>query len=79
MDKELIEALGKLLDERLNNRLTALFDEKLDSKLNTILDSKLEPIKNELSKNSMLLENLNQKVETMAENWAEIVELKAVK
>jgi hypothetical protein len=43
MDKELLEALGKVLDEKLN------------------------PVKNELQKNSLLLENLNRKIEVIAE------------
>ncbi len=43
MDKELLETLGKILDEKLN------------------------PIKNEIQKSSLLLEDLNKKVYVVAE------------
>lgn len=55
MDKELVEALNKLLDE------------KFETKLSIILENNLDPIRKEMHKNTLLLEDISKKVETIAE------------
>jgi len=80
MDKETMEMFSKMLDSKLGalektfdskfGALEKTFDSKFGSLENT-LDSKLGALENridtKLNKNTMLLENLTSKVETMAE------------
>ena len=65
MDKETLKMFSELLDSKLGD-----LENRLDSKLGDLenrLDSKLGNLEKKLDKNTMLLENLTVKVETIAE------------
>ena len=72
MDKETLKMFSELLDSKLgtlenklDDKLGAL-ENRLDSKFGA-LENRLDGLDNRLDKNTMLLENLTSKVETMAE------------
>lgn len=57
MDKELLQALSKLLDEKLD---------PLDSRLEK-LENKIEKLENKTDKNTFILEEVKQNIKTIAE------------
>ena len=64
MDKELLEALGKILDEKLDPIKNDVQNIKNDVQN---IKNDVQNIKNDVQKNSLLLEDINKKVEVIAE------------